>query len=483
MKMKKIILILTALFIVTSCSKNLEDMNVNIKNPSEVSGESLFTSGQKSLVDIMVSTNVNQNVFRLFAQHWTECTYPDESQYDIVSRNIPLFFWNNLYANSLKDFLEAKTIIEPTEAATNAEQIIKANKLAILEVISVYAYSVLVETFGNIPYTEALDIDIVTPVYDDGETVYKALFPRLNAAISALDASEGSFGSADNLYYGDVSKWLKFANSLKFRMAMLIADKDNDFSKTNAEAAVTAGIFGSNADNAAISYQSAPPNTNPVYMSLVASGRHDFVPANTLVDVLNALDDPRSSLYFTLFEGEYLGGTYGTDNAYDNFSHMSDQIHEPTLEGVILDYAEVEFLLAEALERGYSVGGTVEDHYNSGITASIEYWGGTTADATTYLAKADVAYATATGTWKQKIGTQKWIALFNRGYTAWTEWRKFDYPVLVAPPDAVTQANGMVPTRYTYPVEEQLLNGTNYTSASSAIGGDYMYTKLFWDIN
>ncbi|MCP4551545.1 MAG: SusD/RagB family nutrient-binding outer membrane lipoprotein [Bacteroidetes bacterium] len=481
--MKKIILILTVLFIVTSCSKNLEDMNVNIKDPSEISGESLFTSGQKNLVDLMVSTNVNQNVFRLFAQHWTECTYPDESQYDIVSRNIPLSHWDVIYRNSLKNFLEAKDIIDLTETATTAQQTVKANKLAILEVISVYAYSVLVETFGDIPYTEALNIDIITPVYDDGETVYRALFTRLDAAISALDASEGSFGSADNMYYGDVSKWLKFANSLKFRMAMLMADLDDSFSYTNAVAAVTAGIFESNADNAALHYNSSAPNTNPVYMSLVASGRHDFVPANTLVDAMNALDDPRRPMYFTLFEGEYLGGTYGTDNAYDNFSHMSDQIHEPTLEGVILDYAEVKFLLAEALERGYSVGGIAADHYNSGITASIEYWGGTTTDATTYLAKADVAYATATGPWKQRIAIQKWIALFNRGYTAWREWRRFDYPVLVAPPDAVTQANGMVPTRYTYPVEEQLLNGANYKSASSAIGGDYMHTRLFWDIN
>ena len=100
---------------------------------------------------------------------------------------------------------------------------------------------------------------------------------------------------------------------------------------------------------------------------------------------------------------------------------------------MLFDYAEVEFLLAEAVERGFTVGGTAEGHYDNAITASIEDWGGTTADATAYLANPKVAYTTAVGTWKQKIGIQSWIGYYNRGFEAWTQWRKLDYPRLLAP--------------------------------------------------
>ncbi|MGE5107907.1 MAG: SusD/RagB family nutrient-binding outer membrane lipoprotein, partial [Sphingobacteriales bacterium] len=137
----------------------------------------------------------------------------------------------------------------------------------------------------------------------------------------------------------------------------------------------------------------------------------------------------------------------------------------------------VEFLLAEAKERGFVVSGTAEEHYNNAITASIEEWGGSSTDAATYLARPAVAYTTAAGTYKQKIGTQKWIALYDRALDSWTEYRRLDYPVLVAPASAYT----VFPMRFTYPVSEQNLNKTNYSSAATAIGGDKVETKLWFD--
>ena len=142
-------------------------------------------------------------------------------------------------------------------------------------------------------------------------------------------------------------------------------------------------------------------------------------------------------------------------------------------------YAEVEFLLAEAVERGFDVGGTAEEHYNKAITASILDWGGTVEEAAAYLADPRVAYATAEGDWKQKIGMQSWIAYYNRGFEAWTQFRRLDYPLLVAPPDALSA----LPIRLTYPIEEQTLNGTNWEAAGTAIGGDAVDTQLFWDVN
>jgi hypothetical protein len=157
-------------------------------------------------------------------------------------------------------------------------------------------------------------------------------------------------------------------------------------------------------------YLTTPPNVNPIWTNLVQSGRNDFVPANTLVNKMNDLDDPRRPFYFSLDpNGGYSGGIYGSGNTFANFSHASDMTLEPDFQSVIMDYEEVEFYLAEAVERGMSVSGTAEEHYNNAVTASILYWGGTQQQANTYLAQPDVNYATAAGDWKQKIGTQSWI--------------------------------------------------------------------------
>jgi len=140
----------------------------------------------------------------------------------------------------------------------------------------------------------------------------------------------------------------------------------------------------------------------------------------------------------------------------------------------------MEFFLAEAVERGYAVGGTAEEHYNNGVTGSILYYGGTAADAATYLAQADVAYATAPGTWKEKIGTQKWLGMYNRGVEGWSEWRRLDFPILNVP-EGMTY--GDIPVRYPYPFDENEMNEANYDAASAAIGGDQATTKLWWDVN
>jgi Starch-binding associating with outer membrane len=215
-------------------------------------------------------------------------------------------------------------------------------------------------------------------------------------------------------------------------------------------------------------------------VNLVQSGRKDFVAANTLVNAMKTLDDPRVPFYFTTdANDDYTGGTYGASNNYATFSKPSLTIQAPNFETLFMDYTEVQFLLAEAVERGYNVPGSAQSHYDAAITASIKYWGGTDNDVATYLAQTDVDYSTAAGTFKQKIGVQKWIALYNRGIEAWTEWRRLDAPVLTAPPNALSA----IPVRFRYSDEEQNLNSANYALASTAIGGDLVTTKLFWDVN
>ena len=471
----------------SSCKK-LQDLNTNTKNPLTVSGESLFSGAEVNLFQEMVTPNANYNIWRLISQQWAETTYTDESNYDLVDRTIPDNHWNWMYQYVIKDLDQASKNIASTTYINDESPAVKKNRLAIVEILTVYAWSNLVETFGNIPYSQALNIDNLLPKYDDGMTVYKNLIYRLDTAIMHLDPAYPSLDAADPMYQGNVAAWAKFANSLRLRMGMLLSDADPVFAQAVVERSVTdeSGLIASNDDNARLIYMSQPPNTNPIYDELVASGRHDYIPANTLVDTMNIMNDPRLPLYFTQVDTStsgdpqlvYLGGIYGESNDFTSYSHVADQLQMPTFEGIIFDYAETEFLMAEGVERGYNMGGgTAKDHYDNAVTASILYWGGSDADAKTYLADRRVAYATAPGDYRRKIGFQKWLALYNRGFEAWTEWRKFDYPVLVAPPRALSP----VPVRYTYPISEQTLNGVNYASASSAIGGDLVTTKLFWD--
>lgn len=485
--MKKIFAVLIILLAFTSCKK-LQDLNTNTKNPQHVSGESLFTGAEVNLFQEMVTPNANYNIWRLITQQWTETTYTDESNYDLVDRTIPDNHWNWMYQYVIKDLDEARKVIASTYYPYDESPAIKKNKLAIVEILTVYSWSNLVETFGNIPYSQALNINNLLPAYDDGLMVYKNLIARLDTAIRNLDLSYGSLDAADPVYSGDVASWARFANSLKLRMGMLLSDVDPGFAKATVESAVMDenGLIASNDENARLVYMSQPPNTNPIYDELVASGRHDFIPAATVVDTMVRMNDPRLPFYFTQVDTStsgvpalvYFGGVYGESNDYTAYSHVADAICAPTFEGLIFDYSETEFLLAEGAERGYNVGGgSARDHYNKAVTASITYWGGSESDARQYLSDPRVAYNTAPGNYKRKIGFQKWLALYNRGFESWTEWRKFDFPVLVPPPRALS----LIPVRYTYPISEQTLNGANYAAASAAIGGDLVSTKLFWD--
>lgn len=474
--MKKFLIIIFSSLLVMSCTKNISSFNEEKKKASNVPAASLFANATKAVTDYLASTNVNINVFRLVTQQWATTTYQDEPNYDFTTRNIPQAWWTWMYRDVLIDLKEAKRLIPTTPIITEGA---KKNRMAIVDIMQVFTYSILVNTFGNVPYTESLDYNNLFPKYDDAKTIYDDLLTRLNTDIAALSTAEKGFDAVDDiLYAGSVSAWLKFANTLKMRLGMMLADVDGGAKAKPAVEQGSTGAFTSNADNAVFKYLSSTPNTNPIWVDLIQSNRQDFVAANTLIDKMKSLNDPRLSLYFRPNNnGEYVGGVEGSNNTFTLFAKPSDKVAAPNFPAVVLDYVEAEFDRAEAIERGFTVTGTAEGHYNNAIRASILYWGGTDAQADAYLAQPAVAYSTAAGNYKQKIGTQKWIALYNRGYELWTEYRRLDYPALVPP----TTARSGFPNRFSYPTNEQTLNNENYTSAAALMGNDKVEFKLFWD--
>ena len=471
--MKKYIIILLLISGLSSCVSNFDSWNVDEKNPSEVPASTLFSNAERDLVRTMKKQDVNVNVFNFFAQYWTATTYPDEANYDLGVRDTSGSFWNSIYRGTLIDLQDAKQILN-SQIDNTAAPLMPAlkNKIAIISILEIYSYHVLVDVFGDVPYAEALDINNPLPKYDDDTQIYADLFVKLDEAINMMDGSADSFGSADFIYNGDATKWLKFANSLKLRMAMRVKDG------AKVAEAVAGGVFTSNDDNAAFAFTASDPYANPLWESLVRSGRHDLLVSDTFVNAITPLNDPRAPIYMGDNKTPYVGGPYGANNSYVGFTHLGDIFHKPDFEGVILDYAEVEFLLAEAAARNLGGVTGAETHYNDAITASINYWD-SSADAAAYIAQASVAYDAAN--WEKSIGMQKWIALYSRGFEGWSSWRVFGYPNLVAPATAVAAVNGQVPTRYVYPADESQRNGDNYSAASAAIGGDDLTTKVFWN--
>ncbi|QNL50842.1 SusD/RagB family nutrient-binding outer membrane lipoprotein [Olivibacter sp. SDN3] len=475
--MKKLIIYIVPMILLASCAKSLDDYNIDQKNPGEVPQGPLFSNALKELTDNVTSPSVNINVFRFWMQQWTATTYQDEPRYNFVTRNIQQNFWNPFYREVLHDLLESKRIAQED---VEIEEDVRNNQIAATEVASIYAWAALVNTYGDVPYNEALT-DVNQPAYDNAEDIYADLLNRLDAAIEQIDPAAEGFGSADLLYGGDMSAWLKFAHSLKLRLAITLADID-EAAAQQAISASAASAFTSNNDNAAFAYQTSTPNNNPVSANLnsLFTTRQDYVAGRPFITVLNNLDDPRRPEFFTSVNGNYVGGVIGSNNVYSDNSSPSTKVIAPDFEALLMDYSEVEFILAEAAER-WGILGSPEEHYNNAISASIIYWGGTQAQADTYLAQSEVAYGTAQGNWQQKIGTQKWIALYNRGFDAWNEWKRLDYPVLQPASGAVSP--GIIPNRLTYPPSEYTLNESNVNEAVSRLGADNVRQKVFWDVN
>jgi hypothetical protein len=495
--MKKLLIIISVFLALSACTK-LEDLNVNTKDFAVVSGESLYNGATRQFINQLSTEDVNLNVTLIWMQHFANTTYPQESQYDMTTRGIPNATSNAMYRLVLSNYTDAARVLK-TQPLAGISQAQRDNQLAIVEIMTVFAWSYIIENFGDMPYSQALDYKFPTPAYDDGLTIYKDLISRLNTAMGKLTQTEAGMPSGyDNIFGGTAAgtaKWYRFANTLKLRMGLMLYDADAAYSKTVAEAAASKVFIQD--DVMTMNYLSAAPNQNQQYVDFVATGRDDYVITSNIIDAMQpttpapqysilsvTVTDPRLAFYAIPVVGSnpavYVGGVQGASNAYQSFSHVNPIHLESNRPWVIMDYTEAEFLLAEAVERGFSVGGTAEAHYNNAVRSSIVYWGGTTAQANAYLSQPSVAYATAFSNWKQKIGTQAWLAYWLRGNTLWNSYRRLDYPRLYAP-TAYKQQINKVPVRLFYPVAEQTLNAANYQAASAKIGGDSPLTKLFFD--
>jgi len=467
--------IIAGTILFAGCDKGFEELNKNPNEPTSVPSGLLLGDILANTTNYLYSTFFGGDMGSCWSQQWAKVNYEDEERYKVRQSVITDYCWKGLYEDVLAD---SKSMAKLAKAEGN-----DINR-GVAITMQAYIFSVLTELFGDIPFSEAGkgDEGIITPKYDKQEDVYNGIFALLDTANLLLSSGKGSINAnMDLVYAGDETKWLKFANSLKFRLLMRVSAKRSGVGSELQAIISGRQIFTSNADDAGIRYLAAQPNANPIYESIVYGSRFEYKINSVLVNMLTTLSDPRLAVYAQPnSNGVYRGKPSGIEEVpnddynYDNVSAIGEKYLDPQLPGFLMTYSELMFLMAEARHKNLITTGAAADYYNKGIEASFAF-NGLSEDYPAYVAQTSVAYGTSTGL--QKIAEQNWIALYCQGIESWTEWRRTKYPVLSPAIDAVISE---IPSRYNYPVIEQSVNAANWTAAKAALGGDDLTTKFCW---
>lgn len=477
----------------TACDNStLTNVNKNPNAPETVDANLLFpTAVVSSVARVRGDMEITPSLGAHWPQFLSEYQYPEISYYQFRPTTADAW-WANFYAGPLQDL---------AAALAQATDMKRPNQIGPILVIRAWDYSIMTGIWGDIPFTEANKGDqaIITPKYDSQKVIYDSLLKNLTDANAMMGGTGVGFGAQDPIYGGDMAKWKKFANSLHARLGMNLSNVDPARAKTEVAAAIAAGGFTSNADNAQLNWPGDGTNNNLWYGNQKEGNgtRDDARMAATFIDTLSHLNDPRLPIFarpvqdtscgsatgcHAVNPGNYRGmpegleagaaGTWGT-----RASRMGPQIFAKNQPSYIMTYAEFSFIKAEAAERGW-IAGSAAQFYNEGITASMQQWGVSDAAIAAYLAQPAVAYKGGTAGLAQ-IGVQKWISLFTQGVEAWMEWRRTGYPNLTPALNARTSGGG-IPRRVIYPQTEQSFNSANLSAAIAAQGGSDALDKRLW---
>ena len=466
--------------VAAACGEGITDINEDPNAPTDVSAELLFPQAIRGAVENTYGRMLLAHT-SIWAQQTVQIQYPDEERGNVRPSTIQSF-WDSYYAGALKDI---DIVIAKAREAEDA------NMEGVGLIWRAWIFHQVTDLWGDVPYSEALQAEdgMTTPAYDAQQAIYTDLLQTLTAAEAMLDPAGSAFGDGDILYGDDVESWRRFANSLRMRLAMRLSEVAATTAEAEFTAALAAGGFESNADNAMLRWP-GEPHGNPSFENWV--GRDDDGVSATMIDTLTSLNDPRLELYAepAIEDGAYrgLGNNIATPPLslawYSRIGNFwrADGVNTPT---AIMTYAEVLFLRAEAAVRGW----TADDPatlYEAGIRANMNQYdawspanGPTDTEIDTYVAQATVQYSPATG--MEQIQLQKWISLYMQGSEAWASQRRTDMPTLVAGPDLQISR---IPVRFYYPGGEQSLNSASLNEAVARQGGGLdLVMPVWWDVN
>jgi hypothetical protein len=500
----------------------MEEINTDPNNPAEVPSNMLFSGAQKKMMDYVYDNWFSGRQCLLYAQYWAQRNYTEEDRYQI-RESVNNSYFNQFYTllANLDKVIEINT--NPETATMASLYGTNANQIAAAKTLKVWLLSVMTDTWGNIPYSEAgkLTEGVYYPKYDDQATLYEAMIGELTEAAAMIEEDDVAFTGGDMIYGGDASLWKKFANSLKCRLAMHTSKVAGSKWKTYIAEALTSGVFEDNADAAAYHYGTAPEYCY-FYEGAFIQGRNDFTLTRPFVDLLKGqrdtlnnkthpwenVVDPRLPLYSTPRLGQYIGIPYGIPSGTmtAGFRNIAPDIKtnriamlNPDFAVPMLTYAEVLFILSEY--NGFSV-----DEYKAGIDASVRYWADVAGAGVNEGELSAYIDAVSANVDAEAVALQKYIDLYMNGTEAWTEIRRTGYPTQLIHPgeisvaaddpnntslgrgtniifEPLSETKGLIIARVKYPTNESTLNSPGFTEAVSRLedGTNNYYSPMFWD--
>lgn len=480
-----------------------ENINQNPNDPTTASVNNLLANGQEVIAFNWFGDDPTMRGANLLAQYTVQNQFTDES----IFRLDPRIGFGNFY-NGLKDIEEAKQAARQQGAAATGlrtEQQAR-NAVAVAMIHQVWTFQLLTDIYGSIPFTEALQgVDAPSPSYTPQQNIYPALIDSLDTALGLLDAgAEGPSG--DLIYDGNMAKWQKFANSLKMRVGMRMADANSQGAQQAVESAA-GNAFQSTDDSAFFGFLTSSQNRSTIFENRFVAGRNDFDASDRFVNIMTqnyGVLDPRSSTYFTRATANedrtYNGFPYGLapadagplkNRSVDaDFSRPGPPFVDDAAQAPMMLYDEVLFIKAEAADRGWNVSGTPEGLLEDAVRTSIRQWNPDTSDTLKDQYVSAVLDDISEDGFEQILGEQKWIALYFQGVQGWSEWRRLDFEGFIQEPEGgfAGEAGGKttVPVRLDYPDREFQTNGENVRAAleqqfGSAQGTDHFGNRLWWD--
>ncbi len=459
-----------------ACTNDFEEINTNPNGPTAVQPELLFRQVIYGYGNDMGREGFTAGA--LLGQHLAMTDFNLFDRHDLSSPQEGGDPWPILYT-ALRD---NESVLELSRTSP-AAAVYEGPAL----VMKAYLTMTLTDLFGDVPYSEAFNArrnEITRPAYDSQESIYVTpggILDNLERAVAVMDAYSGVVTlGGDLLYGGDLEGWVRFANSLRIKALMRIADR-NDPSGAIQQLVDEGRMLTTNAQNATFQFADSPPNSFP--LAEVRDGIFNvFLMSRTAEDVLAGLEDPRVGVHYlsNQDDGEFAGiqnGILGGSSvAADTFARPGLIWRERTGE-LAFNYLtawETDLLLAEAALRGF-LDADARPYYEAGVTKAFAYWSTPLPDG--YLTSGPAAYDA--GRALEQIITQKWIAGIGNGYESWIEWRRTGFPALQ--PVAASLNGEAIPVRMPYPNEEQALNFEAFSVAAEATQGNSVNARVWWD--
>jgi hypothetical protein len=479
------------LLMVASCTSNFEEINTDPNRPEKVNPGVILGQMQYRIINSGVSAA------RGFTHELMQVDAPRSStsgqglhRYAV---NPGAGVWSGFYQN-LTDIEDIYKV---------ADGLKENNYKAIALVYKCWAYSILTDLYGDVPYSQAIKAteSNFKPAFDKQKDIYTQILKDLETANSLFDDTKILTFGGDLVYNANVltgaknvgiQRWKKFANSLKLRLLLRLLKRDGEINVKEQLTAMLADAtkyptFSATADDAIFRYPGTFPYFNPYYNARTLDWRDGTYFTEFFLDPMNATNDPRRAIWaipvtvagVPTFKGIQSGYPTTLEYVVGQNSSYTDALKTLPQVGVMMTFAETEFIKAELALKGYTTGKTSKAHYEAGIASSMVQWGATM--PATFLTQKGVAYdATATSEKQlEQIMLQKYYAYFFVDYQAWFEKRRTGYPVL--PRGTGIPTENKFPSRVPYPTYLQSLNPEGLAAAVASMGGDKSDVKVWWE--